>query len=142
MVAWWASWHDRPWLYWVPIAVYAGLIFYLSSLPYPAKELPSLFGQLNDKLVHVVEYGVFAILLYRACRWAAGAWGAERAWWLAIVGAVFYGLTDELHQSFVPPRMADHWDVVADALGAVLFSTLWRKVTESPLMVRFNATGR
>lgn len=126
----WDALHEKRWSYWLPVAVYAGLIFYLSSLPYPTKELPSLFGELNDKFIHVVEYGVLGILLYRALRWASGPWFAAHAWWLASLGAACYGLTDEIHQSYVPPRMADHLDVVADAAGATLLTFAWRKLTE------------
>lgn len=126
----WDTLHEKPWSYWLPVVAYAGLIFYLSSLPHPTEELPSWFGPFNDKLIHVVEYGVLGILLYRALRWASGAWFATHAWWLASLGAVLYGVTDEIHQSFVPPREADHLDVVADAVGALFLTFGWRKITE------------
>jgi VanZ family protein len=36
------------------------------------------------------------------------------------LSAALFGLSDEIHQSFVPFRTADAWDVLADALGAAL----------------------
>ncbi len=42
--------------------------------------------------------------------------------------AVAFGVTDEVHQSFVPGRNADLMDLVADALGASLgavVAALW-----------------
>ena len=39
---------------------------------------------------------------------------------LAVVIATVYGVTDEIHQRFVPPRQTDAWDVAADATGASL----------------------
>ena len=131
VAAYWESIHAKRWLYWVPVVGYAALIFFFSSLPNPTRDLPSVFGDFNDKLVHVVEYGIFGILLYRALRWGAGPRWASHAWWIAIIGAMAYGVTDEIHQSFVPPREADALDVVADTVGAMALTTIWRKATES-----------
>jgi len=41
-----------------------------------------------------------------------------RAAGLAIAIAVSYGLTDEVHQMFVPGRSAEVADLIADAAGA------------------------
>jgi VanZ family protein len=38
----------------------------------------------------------------------------------AVLSAVIFGLSDEIHQSLVPLRTADAWDVLADAIGAAL----------------------
>jgi VanZ family protein len=38
----------------------------------------------------------------------------------AILIAILYGVTDEIHQRFVPPRQMDPMDLGADALGATL----------------------
>ena len=38
----------------------------------------------------------------------------------ALVLSVFYGLTDEFHQMFVPGRVADLFDLLADAGGAII----------------------
>lgn len=61
----------------------------------------------------------------------AGPWWASRAWWVAVIGAMAYGVTDEIHQSFVPPREADALDVVADTFGAMALTLVWRRTTES-----------
>ena len=60
------------------------------------------------------------MLLIRAL--AGGRWSAVTVATLVQAAsiAVAYGVTDEWHQSFVPGRDADLWDVVADALGATL----------------------
>ena len=36
---------------------------------------------------------------------------------LAILVGIFYGITDEFHQSFVPGRSSSEWDVLADSVG-------------------------
>jgi VanZ family protein len=37
----------------------------------------------------------------------------------AFAVAILYGLSDEWHQSFVPGRTPDVWDLVVDAIGAL-----------------------
>jgi VanZ family protein len=38
---------------------------------------------------------------------------------MAIVFASIYGLSDEIHQAFVPSRIASGWDFLADFLGSI-----------------------
>ncbi len=115
---------SRPpwrWLwYWGPVACYAGLIFYLSSQSELSDTLPPFLERLGDKAHHMLAYGVFGILWYRAFRFAGGTWSAVRAVLLAVVASALYGVTDEVHQYFVPMRHADVWDVAADAAGATV----------------------
>ena len=106
---------------WLPVALYMGLIFYFSSLPYPEDQLPKfLFKALGDKLLHAIEYSVLAILCYRAFRRSAGLYAANSAVVLAIAVASLYGATDEVHQAFVPFRSSTWSDWVADTAGAVI----------------------
>jgi VanZ family protein len=106
--------------YWLPVVAYTTLIFYLSSLPHPEDKLPNfLFEQLGDKLLHAVEYAVLAFLCYRAFRHAAGPRAASKALILAIGAASLYGMTDEVHQAFVPLRESSWSDWIADTAGAV-----------------------
>jgi VanZ family protein len=114
--------------YWGPVAAYAGVIFYFSSLSFMPAELSSLVEELSDKILHFCEYAVLGVLLYRACRHAAGPNVSRSALTYAIVGSVLYGLSDELHQSFVPLREADVLDALADAVGATFGGWSWRLV--------------
>jgi len=113
--------------YWVPVALYAGTIFYLSSQSHPEEQLPSfLIEDVSDKVLHAVEYGILALLCYRAFRWAAGPAVARQAVVLAIVTASVYGLTDEAHQFFVPFRESSWLDWLADTIGAAIGAMSWR----------------
>ena len=49
--------------YWLPLYLYAGIIFYMSSLSHP---LPKVSIPYFDKFLHLIEYGVFGILAARA----------------------------------------------------------------------------
>ncbi len=110
---------------WLPPLVWAGLIFFLSSRS--AIETSAIYWQdfILKKTAHMVEYGIFAILLYRALRMA----GVEKkkAGILAIAGAIVYGSTDEFHQSFIPGREPRVRDVVFDTIGAGLaIYAIWK----------------
>ena len=108
---------QRMWA-WLPVAAYMALIFYFSSLPHPEEELPKfLFETLGDKFLHLIEYAVLAVLCYRAFRRAAGPFAAGYAVMFAIVTASFYGVTDELHQAFVPVPHRTWLDWMADTAG-------------------------
>lgn len=110
----------RTVVYWGPVVLYAGLIFYLSSRSHPDDDLPSLFDLFGDKVLHLVEYAGLGALCYRAFRWGANEAMASRALWGAIVAASLYGVTDEVHQLLVPFREAGWQDWVADTAGAAL----------------------
>ncbi len=110
----------RTVVYWGPVVCYAGLIFYLSAQSHPDDDLPSLFGAVNDKVLHALEYAGLGGLCYRAFRWGATETVAARAAVFSIVAASLYGVTDEVHQMFVPFREAGWQDWLADAAGAML----------------------
>jgi VanZ family protein len=102
------------WL-WCPVVAYMAGLFVLSSQPVlPGASLTPDWTQ------HGVAYAGLALVTLRATsggRWAGVGAGALVAAWLI---AVLYGVSDEMHQSFVPERMADLRDVIADAVGAAL----------------------
>ena len=107
--------------YWVPVALNAGAIFFLSAQSHPEDQLPLfLFQNVSDKVLHAVEYAILSLLCYRAFRRAAGPAVARQAVVLAILTASAYGLTDEVHQAFVPLREASWQDWLADTIGATL----------------------
>lgn len=116
--------------YWIPPIACAAGIFYLSSLPHPEQIIPSFLELLGDKALHMVEYGVFGILCFRAFRHAGGPWAEQYALALAIVIAALYGVTDEIHQGYVPFRDASGWDVLADSVGACVATLTWRTVVD------------
>jgi VanZ family protein len=115
--------------YWVPAALYAGLIFYLSSQSHPEEQLPSfLLKDISDKVLHAVEYAVLGGLCYRALRWGASGQAASHALLLAIGMASLYGVTDEAHQFFVPFRESSWQDWLADTIGAAIGALSWRSI--------------
>jgi VanZ family protein len=106
--------------YWLPVGLYAGLIFFFSSLSHPEEILPITVW---DKFAHVVEYAILGILSYRAFFNAGSDWTARHALLLGIMLSAAYGLTDEFHQMFIPQRQADLLDFFADSIGASVGAT-------------------
>jgi VanZ family protein len=90
------------------------LLFVLSSMP----DLPSGPPGLTDKHAHSIAYAVLGGLLLRALSGAAWAGITWRRVAAAVALSTLYGVTDELHQWFVPGREASLADLAADAVGA------------------------
>jgi VanZ family protein len=103
--------------YWLPLIAYSAFIVIQSHYPAP-KSIPDL--PYFDKLLHTGGYALLGLLFCRAyrSRWPTAS-GRSLARW-AVLSATLFGLSDEIHQSFVPYRTADAWDVLADALGGGL----------------------
>jgi VanZ like family len=112
-----ARWNLRsPFWLWAPVVLQLALIFAASSIP----NLQQLPGGMSDKSGHSIGYALLAVVLLRAFargRLAGVTWRAGLA---AIVLATMYGVSDEWHQSFVPGRSPDRYDVLADGIGATL----------------------
>jgi VanZ family protein len=94
---------------WLPVLLWAGLIFGLSSIPSLSSGLGS-WDEVLRKGAHTLEYAILALLLRRALR-------ADLP---ALAVAVAYAATDEFHQSFVAGRHGTPIDVAIDGVGAAL----------------------
>ena len=103
----------RRFLLWGPPIVYMALIFHLSSESAPLPEVTTLVW---DKLLHFIEYGILAVLFYRAFT-GEGLNGLTSSL-LALAATSIYGASDEWHQTFVPLRTSDLSDWIADTIGA------------------------
>ena len=100
---------------WISTLAYAGVIFYLSSRCWSG---PPLFLH-ADKVIHLVIYAGLGAL----CVWAlrgTSLRGRAQLLPLAVAMAFIYGVTDEMHQMFVPGRDASAADLVFDAIGGFL----------------------
>lgn len=98
-----------------PAFVYAGLIFFLSSLSRFPEEVPAFFG--FDKIAHFVEYFIFGWLLYRWFSSPDRVWGRRGVLLMTLLVGIGYAVGDEWHQSFVPGRDASVFDALFDAAG-------------------------
>ena len=112
---------------WFAAVAYAVAIFIASSLPAPTPGPGTV--PVGDKALHALEYGLFTLLLAAATSTVRNPRVNSRAALIAFAVAALYGLTDELHQTFVPSRVGDSldfvWDVVGAAVAAAAFH-VWR----------------
>ena len=77
---------------------------------------------------HMAGYGLLAVLILRALQIEQRP--VREAAHLAILLAVSYALTDELHQAFIPGRHASVLDIGIDYVGAASACLLARYVLE------------
>src|SRR3989338_3050361 len=110
--------------YWLPLYLYAGLIFYVSSIPKP---LPQISIPYFDKFLHLIEYAIFGILAARAFENSGQAVLYKNFIMLAVLTSVAYGASDELHQFFVSCRDYNVFDITADLAGGTIGAIFYGK---------------
>ena len=105
----------RPWRF---ALAYMALIFVISSFEV---DVPAVrHFPLGDKGVHLVEYAVLAWLCAAA---SSRTWPSASAWRtaaFAVFVSALWGLSDEIHQAFVPGRSPELSDVAADFFGSIV----------------------
>ena len=73
-----------------------------------------------DKPWHALAYCGLAVLAVRAFGRGLPIRVTPRIFFLSVGFVVFYGMTDEFHQVFVPGRTASIGDLCADTIGALI----------------------
>jgi VanZ family protein len=86
-------------------------------MPFLSEEGFQSLHFLIRKTAHFTEYGILALLLYRAFRnRSATAW--KRSWALsALLIVAIYALSDEYHQTFTSMRTGSIYDSLIDFAG-------------------------
>ena len=108
---------------WALVGLYLAAIFVLSAQPSAA--IPGSFHGL-DKWLHGMAYGLLAAVWCRAlAAWPLQGRPTSAIAAVAVLLAALYGISDEVHQAFVPMRTADLWDWIADGIGAGLGAAAW-----------------
>ena len=102
--------------YWFPVFIYCLLIFMQSSYPSP-ESVPD--WPYIDKLLHIAVYALLGALFLRAFKTLRIQHNLKLVMILSILLSSLYGISDEIHQHFVPFRNADFMDALADMIGSV-----------------------
>ncbi|MDP3957004.1 MAG: VanZ family protein [bacterium] len=109
------------------LLIWMGVIFFFSSLPgseYPYQVTLSYY--MERKGAHVIEYAVLMLLAVRLATAVLPRETFKKILLLAMVFSITYGVSDELHQFFVPYRGAKISDVFIDSFGVLLTGAfLW-----------------
>ncbi|MEI6634082.1 MAG: VanZ family protein [Chlamydiota bacterium] len=112
-----------------PYAICAVLWAVLMFIGATAKSQPSvclLFPQ-EDKVIHFVEYAIFAFLLYRMFIHSSKTRVITMAAAYTAIVAVAYGGALELYQAFLPYRECSALDFMANCAGvAFTLGLCWR----------------
>lgn len=90
-------------------------IFYVSSL-----HQPPLPPGISDKPAHAFGYLGFGMVMARALGGGLPPRLTLRHALIGLALASLYGITDELHQHFVPGRTADIGDWISDSIGSAI----------------------
>jgi VanZ family protein len=120
-------------LYWLPLILYCLFIYIQSDHPSP-EQIPTF--PYVDKVLHATAYGIMGILFYRAYQTLRLKDNIKMLMFLSVISASLYGISDEIHQSFVPFREAEVADVIADMIGALSGVCLYQLLIVSKPFVR------
>jgi VanZ family protein len=124
-------------LRWGPALGVMAVVFALSSQPGlrvsddPGVDLPL------RHVAHVAAYALVCLCLVRGICWGLDGKPRSRDLLLAVALATLYGVSDEVHQSFVPDRTGHAVDVGWDLVGAMVGAVVARTV--SPALLRWPA---
>lgn len=104
---------------WLPVFLWAGVIFFFSSLPQQKVTETFFTDFLIKKFAHISEYAILFALTFRA---------AEKKFLITFILVILYSISDEIHQAFVPGRSSKISDVfIFDLAGANIAAfCLWK----------------
>ena len=120
--------------FWLPVFLWCGLIFTMSSIPTLPKVGFIWWDFIMKKSAHLIEYGILYFLLWRAItkaklkvknrRLRVETQGVDlkdiKIWIIPLIFGLLYAMSDEFHQSFVLGRTSKVRDVGFDFLGMLL----------------------
>jgi VanZ family protein len=107
---------NKKYLAWTAVIIYSALIFIGSSIP---GDQINVDGPGIDKLLHSIEYLILSLLVSISLRFS-DTFGRRTAFWITIIGSSLYGISDEVHQIFVPLREFDILDIACDTSGSII----------------------
>jgi hypothetical protein len=131
----------RPLGYWLPVLVYMGVLFWLSSRERGLDLARWGLWELSDKWQHMIGYSVLGMLLFRAFRGNL-AFPVVPSILCATLAGAAYGASDEIHQRFVPGRTMDPRDALADIVGTFVGAVVVALVAGLGRRIREGARGR
>lgn len=106
----------------LPAIIWMVFIFLMSSQEqFP--RTPGFSVAVMSVLAHIVLYGVLGLLISIAINGTGRP--DKRSMILAVTGAALYGVTDEVHQAFVPGRNPSIFDLFVNTVGATISVVAW-----------------
>jgi VanZ family protein len=108
-----------------PAYIHTALILFLIAIfiqsSIPGDELPEVGFEYADKIAHFIIYSILFILFFYSLKYQNKSIKLQKyAAEFALLFTAFYGMTDEIHQSFVPNRSSEFNDWLANVSGAIV----------------------
>lgn len=103
---------------WLPVLVWAGIIYWFSGIPGLKTNFESDFILRN--IAHILEYFILTLLLRRAFK-GSFLMGVLALFLYPALISFVYALSDEFHQSFVMNRNSSPHDIAMDTIGILGF---------------------
>ena len=133
--------NKKKFIFWLPVILWAAIIFLFSSNPDPYRFLPASWrsavplptltnssaAELLGQFLHFLEYAVLAFLLARAFYKTA----STQSIYTVIIASLF-AFSDEIHQLFVPGRAFQLIDLIIDFLGILFGVFLYTRLKIEP----------
>lgn len=102
--------------YRLPVIVLCAIIFWQSC--YPGIISEPLFPH-DDKVIHFGVYALLGFLCARDFTTEKPDWSLTKICMAAVLFACLFGVSDEIHQAFIPSRTASVYDWIADCAGSI-----------------------
>ncbi len=100
--------------------IWMGIIFYFSSRVRVAVSDTYAWNFLFFKSLHVIEYAVLTLLVYRGVFFSWPRLSHIRLLLIVVLMALVYAISDEFHQTFVSTREGSIRDIGIDLIGITL----------------------
>ena len=109
---------DRFFRYWFPPLLWMTIIFILSSRQHVTISEEKMVDFAIFKSIHIIVYAGMYFLLFRAFNSIRDKHYTKHDRFVsALLVALIYAVTDEIHQTFVPTREGTVRDVIIDGIG-------------------------
>ncbi len=118
MISWFEKHNKLSWIVTIIIAI---IIFYLSSLIFP----PGPPGGFPWKSIAYHFYAFLFLEAFLLISIIRGKTENKKFFFVAIIIALFYAVSDEVHQIFVPTRAFTISDFLTDSAGIFLASLIY-----------------
>ncbi len=110
--------------FYLPAIVFGALILVASSIPIKPPEIERDFQ--IDKVFHLIEYCLFAVLVIRAFTHSNLNFLKNNELIATFIFVGLFALVDEAYQSLIPYRDSSIFDAMFDTAGGVIGSLLYK----------------
>ena len=113
------------------LLIYMAIIFWISTLPNTSPVL-GVGITLSQATKHFIEFSILGLLVANVILRFNHTPKLNISF--SIFTAIFYGISDEIHQYFVPTRWCTIEDMLIDSLGVICGVFIYLAITSKPII--------